>query len=1058
MKIFGKIFLSVFKIIYFVPVLAAVIYLTLLFGHSILGPGLPGSDNSNFINLANWLSSWFPRIPFWYPQQGGGMSFSISYPILNHLIVILFDVISGLGLTVSFRIWSLITIVLGSVGVYLLGFKLTKNQTVSAIASIIYPLCPITWIFLLGWGFAAEQLTYWLIPPVLAFMVAFLDEYSQKGFGGKTKIFLTLFALNLALTSVGHSIVFIGVFVFCALVIMLYPVLVYRERNLKKILALWAVSLTLGFLLSAFWIIPFFRYQSIAAQGAPVEKGSVNYELFMQTSVYAPNVFHLTDKTAEYLTLDQKLERLSPGAFRNVSFPFVVSILAFIGLVGSYFLNRKVFTFGIALIPPLIFAVFPQITFYFLNTPFSGYILNWRGLITPARFVMPLLAGFGAFSIAYLFLFPLKRFKYLFIALVTLLTFVVAGGFFWQFKNWPQGPEFLISYGVDGNIPSSKLDLRNVWRQEADKCFSGSKFDDVLESEVEVCKNYPLIKYFWPDKLKNACQMLPGEKICRIGVDATDIAETVERCRTNPQDIPPICEARTKTFWQQANPRSMLAFLKTKDLFGKGKELFGAEKEIFTYLPEDSGTRLDIGTSLGAFMMVAPSYIKMPILPVYYNQGTLIKNFWNYEISVMNMKDSVWPQDRVMEEVGKYFGLGYMLLSRDLVPLDKYQRVGWEKIASWGKDEWAGLELWKNGLEAKLLSASTKPTVLVIGQDKVDGYFRTFHLANLGAIGFDEAILIKGSQYVDDYSPDELKNFDLLILEGYLYKSKNPKKGWKLLDNYVKQGGSLLVNTGWQYSSADWRVEKTPDFFPLSKHEWISAEVNTQYELKDPDIAGEIDTQKLGPLIYDGGNWNISSSKPGNLRSWARPILTMGGTPLIAGGDYGRGKVVWFGLDLPGHISAYEDNGEEIKLYSNLIKYLLPDNQSETIDARFTRNYPDKLEISLNTDINKKSVVYFAESYYPDFQAKLFSEGKGKSIKSYKAGPGMTAWILPQVKAGDRIIVEYRANMLIYLARGISALSILFMVLIIIRPEVPTKIKIYLSKLKYKGKNDEEDY
>ena len=61
------------------------------------------------------------------------------------------------------------------------------------------------------------------------------------------------------------------------------------------------------------------------------------------------------------------------------------------------------------------------------------------------------------------------------------------------------------------------------------------------------------------------------------------------------------------------------------------------------------------------------------------------------------------------------------------------------------------MALWKFKEPVGLLRATTKPVVLVIGQDKVDGYFRIFHLANLGVLPFEEGLIVKGGSYVDKY-------------------------------------------------------------------------------------------------------------------------------------------------------------------------------------------------------------------------------------------------------------------------------------------------------------------
>jgi hypothetical protein len=255
------------------------------------------------------------------------------------------------------------------------------------------------------------------------------------------------------------------------------------------------------------------------------------------------------------------------------------------------------------------------------------------------------------------------------------------------------------------------------------------------------------------------------------------------------------------------------------------------------------------------------------------------------------------------------------------------------------------------------------------------------------------------------------------------------------LDEYVKSGGSLLVNTGWQYSSADWKVSKTPDFLPLMTLEWLDSGTG-DYVFEKSDIVENIDITKLGPLIYDNRGWNISSSSKTNLRDWAKAVISVNDKPLIAGGQYGSGRVVWMGLDLPGHLGAYQDNEQEIALYKKLMSYLLDGKEGTDLKAGFTRDYPDRLEITINESSDQKTAVYWSEAYYPDFKAKLIEDGKSKKIAVYRAGPGMTLFILPSVKAGSKIIYEYKTPILITVARLTSLLTLLIMTFMLIRPQL----------------------
>ncbi|OGM15466.1 hypothetical protein A2V56_00720 [Candidatus Woesebacteria bacterium RBG_19FT_COMBO_42_9] len=1073
MKIARSVLVGFFRLIYFIPALIVIIFLVYLFGHWILGPALLGSDNANFITHAKWLSDWFPKIPFWYPQQGGGMSFTASYPILNHLIVVFFEKITKLPMAVVFRIWSLVVVALTSVGLYLLGFRLTKNQTVSSLAAIFYLLAPITWIFLLAWGFAAEQLSFVFVPPVFIFITLFLDEYYLLGFTKKAKIFFLLFVASFAILSMAHPLIFTGILMIVTGILIIYPLFNFKpeRRNIKKILLVTITSLATVFLLVSYWMVPYFRYQSISSKGAPSEKEIYNFNAWGQNAIYPSNVFSITDKTAAYTSYDEPTQNKSSFAWHNVSFPFIISLLALVGLVGSFFVNRKIFALGIANIIPLSFAIFPNQTYYLLRLPLTNYFLNWRSGITASRFIIPLLAAFGCFTIAYLITFPLellsKKTKYFvlkyslktsFVVLTTVLTLFVAGILLWRFKNWPyEYPSVLITYGHENYFPSTRVDIRNIWRKKVtDDCFSG---DLVATKELNpVCFNPMLKNYFWEGHLNKACtEMQKDETKARLPTEITSL------CGPNPsleivQKVISGCDRKSTTFGYSEVCRArggnlldqfrlnilkkdIKQTIKESDLFGEGKELFYKEREILKGLPDDTNTRVDIGTSLGAFMMMEPFYSRMPELPTYYNQATLLKTLWNYEIGIFNQKETVWPQDRIMYELSKYFGLGYAVLSEDLVPLDKFIRTGWERVDKWPAGTFGGLALWKNSEPAVLLQVSTKPVVLVIGQDKVDGYFRIFHLANLGTLSFEDALIVKGGSYVDAYTANDLKKFDAVVLEGYAYK--NQKKGWKVLDEYTKSGGALLINTGWQYSSADWQVASTPEFLPIKELKWQEPDISQEFASDETTIIGDVDLKAFSPLVYKRKPWNISTSDKSNLRSWAKVILSANSKPLIAGGKYGAGKVIWLGFDIPGHIGAYGDNEEEIKLYRNLLSYLLENKEGKVLSATFKRNYPDKLEITINESSGQKTAVYWSEAYYPDFKANLVTGGKSEKLQVYKAGPGMTMFILPKVVAGSKIIYEYKTPLTVTMARLVSLVTLVFLISIVVN----SKILIYIKTL-----------
>ena len=999
------------------------------------------------------------------------MSFTASYPILNHLIVVVIEKIANIPIAVAFRIWSLVTVALTSIGLYFLSFRLTKNQTVSTLAAIFYLICPITWVFLLEWGFAAEQLSYLLVPPVFIFLCNFLDEYYLKGLNHKAKIYYLLLALGLIIISRAHLLVFVSVLMFSLLFFIVYPLINYKSKriNIRKIISATSVSFIGLFLLTLLSLYPFLRYQSIVRQGAPFHVGVENYQNYMRQAVYPLNVFGITNRIADYKSLDDVNQNLSTHGFRNVAFPFAISLLALVGLIGSPFLNRKIFAFGLANLIPLIIAVSPAWAYYFIKWPFADYYFNWRSVIIPSRFILPLMAAFGCYSLAYLVTFPIdllsKRIKrgitkhvlkLVFVVAAGVLTLAVGFGLLWQFKNWPYKSNNIINYGPETSAGGRELDIRNIWKLEADYCAGAGAVEDKIR-----CSNITLQKYFWEGKLKKECEKvvrnknLPPEitEFCGANPTSNVIIKIANICKEGKveKSYSDICETRIKTIAEQLKPEVWRTVFNKKDLFGGGSQIFGPERDFLSVLPNNTNTRIDISTSHGGFMMVEPYYSQMPELPAYYNQGSLLNTMWNYEISVFNQEKSPWPQASIMYELSKYFGLEYMLMQESGMPLDRYAQADWDRYKSWEPSpEWASL--WKFKEPVGLLRATTKPVVLVIGQEQVDSYFRIFHLANLGVLPFEEGLLVKGGSYVDTYTANDYKQFDAVIMDGYAFRSLNRNKGRELINEYVLNGGSLLVNTGWQYVSAGWQRKETPLYHPLTELNWQYPGKTDSYLLENTQFGKDVDISKFSPLVYRDEPWGISSSDTSNLRTWAKVILSAGGKPLIAGGQYGAGKVIWMGFDLPGHIGDYEDNEEEIKLYKNLVAYLLENKEGKVLAASYTRDYPDKLEITINESSDVKTAVYWSEAYYPDFKARLITNNISEKLKVYKAGPGMTMFILPKVVAGAKIIYEYKTPASIIVARAISILTFILIVAITAMPGILRKVKVGIVEILRQGK------
>jgi len=79
----------------------------------------------------------------------------------------------------------------------------------------------------------------------------------------------------------------------------------------------------------------------------------------------------------------------------------------------------------------------------------------------------------------------------------------------------------------------------------------------------------------------------------------------------------------------------------------------------------------------------------------------------------------------------------------------------------------------------------------------------------------------------------------------------------------------------------------------------------------------------FAPPRYGDYPWGVSYTSNLTLQPWAETLVWLNGYPIIVTGEYGEGRVVWCGLNLPYHAKSYR-NREEAKLLLNLLNWLSP--------------------------------------------------------------------------------------------------------------------------------------
>ena len=150
---------------------------------------------------------------------------------------------------------------------------------------------------------------------------------------------------------------------------------------------------------------------------------------------------------------------------------------------------------------------------------------------------------------------------------------------------------------------------------------------------------------------------------------------------------------------------------------------------------------------------------------------------------------------------------------------------------------------------------------------------------------------------------------------------------------------------------------------------------------------------------------------------------------LLAGGEYGQGRVVWSGFNLPYHMTYQEKNVQEARLFQQALQWLFGDESTPAPSYQAEFINPEKREVTLNSGANG---VLFKESYFPEWQASFVTEDGKQSLPIYQAGPGMM-YVPLDGKSPGTVIFEYK--MAWYEIGGwiITFLSILALLIYVLR-------------------------
>jgi len=308
--------------------------------------------------------------------------------------------------------------------------------------------------------------------------------------------------------------------------------------------------------------------------------------------------------------------------------------------------------------------------------------------------------------------------------------------------------------------------------------------------------------------------------------------------------------------------------------------------------------------------------------------------------------------------------------------------------------------------------------LLYIGDPK-----ETLQLTETFLFSRSKCILVRGkSQFIDDYSLEELKNFDGVLVYGLSFKDQVSAE--MLLCKYVQSGGLLFISP------------IHPGYFLGTKLYLAESQGNssTGYTVKtnslyNKSIFNGINITRFAPARYGVYPWRYIA-----FRNLNETLMWIDGNPVLCIQHIGKGKIVWIGFGLLKHINLYLNHDEGL-LLRNLIKYVLSSSQQRKIlNLKVEKKPYGWIRLHFDT-VNKKPLwLLISECYFPGWKALV----NGKPTPIYVGEPGL---IMIKIAGSKHYVVslQYGLTPIHYLGWTITAITLIITIVTLVLKNRLTK-------------------
>lgn len=333
------------------------------------------------------------------------------------------------------------------------------------------------------------------------------------------------------------------------------------------------------------------------------------------------------------------------------------------------------------------------------------------------------------------------------------------------------------------------------------------------------------------------------------------------------------------------------------------------------------------------------------------------------------------------------------------------------------QEESGAYKVFENVGASPIVSVERSPTLLVIGGENYYDY--VFRSLSFSDIDTKEVIPIRGGEDVGEYSLEELMQFDSIMLYGYDFKDE--VESWQLISRYVEQGGGLLIE------SADPDVTSNyPLPSPVAEGHLSRVEGQWNFTTMDSNVTQDINLNLFSPPSWNTHPWKYSGTSSTTVREGAQTLLWVEDNPVLVYMRYGKGTVLWSGLNLPFHIREY-GNVVESAFFGNLIKNIQSYSVvNAEVNYNVQRIHPQKLEITLEAE--GKLSVLFREYYVGNWKCNIETENAEHKLNIYAAGPDfMYVQYHNEGEEPAKITFSYTLNGLERLGYGVTPILLLYL-------------------------------